>query len=589
MLPEPARIGRSFDYVVPEGMAGALRVGSMVRVALAGRPVGGWVLDCDVTPPPGVTPRPIRTITGYGPPAEVIDLCRWAAHRWTGRLATFLGTAGPHRAVPSLPEPSPPTSSPAATSQSAHDPLAEAVRWSLRHAVATLRLPPAGDQGALVEAALAGRAADGPGLVVVPTQADVVRITRRLRQFGLNAVPFDRSWPAAAAGGCTVVGTRAAAFSPQPDLGVVIVLDEHDESLQGEGSPSWHAREVLVERSHRLGIPLLLVSPTPSQEALNLGPLIELPRSVERAGWARLEVIDLRAEDPRAGLFPERIVAAARAAERPVFVLNRTGRSRLSVCRNCGATAACERCEAAATRLEEHTFTCPRCDSVRPEVCLACRGTAFANLRVGVTRVAEEAAALLGVTVHEASGAAGTGTRLPDRGPVVGTEAVLHRAGSADLVVFLDIDQELLAPRYRAADQTLALLARGARLVGSRSGGGGRIIVASRIPDHVVLRSVALAQPGLAAAAETERRAMLGYPPFGSVAEVAGAAAPAYIERLRQVLDDEAGSPPEVQVINPADGRWLVRAADAERLCGVLAEVERPPGRLRLRVDPMRL
>jgi primosomal protein N' (replication factor Y) len=42
-------------------------------------------------------------------------------------------------------------------------------------------------------------------------------------------------------------------------------------------------------------------------------------------------------------------------------------------------------------------------------------------------------------------------------------------------------------------------------------------------------------------------------------------------------------------VINPADGRWLVRAADAERLCGVLAEVERPPGRLRLRVDPMRL
>ena len=386
-----------------------------------------------------------------------------------------------------------------------------------------------------------------------------------------------------------MVGTCAEAFSPQPDLGVVIVLDEHDESLQEEGSPSWHAREVLVERSHRLGIPLLLVSPTPSQEALNLGPLIELPRSVERAGWARLEVIDLRAEDPRAGLFPERIVAAARAAERPVFVLNRTGRSRLSVCRNCGATAACERCEAAAIRLEEHTFTCPRCDSVRPEVCLACRGTAFANLRVGVTRVAEEAAALLGVTVHEASGAAGTGTRLPDRGPVVGTEAVLHRAGSADLVVFLDIDQELLAPRYRAADQALALLARGARLVGSRSGGGGRIIVASRIPDHVVLRSVALAQPGLAAAAETERRAMLGYPPFGSVAEVAGAAATAYIERLRQVLDDEAGSPPEVQVINPADGRWLVRAADAERLCGVLAEVERPPGRLRLRVDPMRL
>ena len=67
VLPEPARIGRAFDYSVPDAIVGPVEVGSMVRVALAGRPVGGWILECDVTPPAGVSPQPIRKITGHGP------------------------------------------------------------------------------------------------------------------------------------------------------------------------------------------------------------------------------------------------------------------------------------------------------------------------------------------------------------------------------------------------------------------------------------------------------------------------------------------------------------------------------------------
>ena len=136
-----------------------------------------------------------------------------------------------------------------------------------------------------------------------------------------------------------------------------------------------------------------MISPVPSQEAVALGPVLSLSRSAERAGWPPIDLIDLRAEDPRGGLFHPRIIAAARAAHRPVFVLNRTGRSRLSICRNCSATATCERCDAAVSRLKTGIFTCPRCAHERPEVCLACRGTAFANLRLGVSRVVEEASA----------------------------------------------------------------------------------------------------------------------------------------------------------------------------------------------------
>ncbi len=580
VLPEPARIGRAFDYTVPDSMAGPLDVGSMVRVALAGRPVGGWVIDCDVTPPEGVTPQPIRKITGHGPPAEVIDLCRWAAQRWAGRLATFLTTASPDRAVRALPEPVPSAAPPAVPD----DEIAEAVAAALEHPVATLRLAPAVDPLGAVMAALSLRWNAGPGLVIVPEHAQAARLTRALRRAGVPAVPHDRAWAAAKAGGSTVVGTRTAAFSPQRDLGVVIIVDEHDESLQEEGSPSWHAREVLVERCARLGIPLLLLSAVPSQEAVALGPVLSLSRSSERSGWPPIDLIDLRAEDPRVGLFPQRIVAAARAAQRPVFVLNRTGRSKLSICRNCSVTATCERCDAAVGRLAPHVFTCPRCAHERPEVCLACRGTAFANLRLGVSRVVEEASALLGVDVAEATATTGGRDELPSRGPVVGTEAVLHRAGSADLVVFLDFDQELLAPRYRAAEQALALLARAARLVGPRDG-GGRVIVPTREPEHPVLRAAVLADPDRAVAAERSRRQMLAYPPFGAVAEIAGQAAPAYVERLSPLLDGAD----DAQLLNPEDGRWLLRAANHHQLSRLLAQVERPAGRLRLRVDPLRL
>lgn len=585
MLPEPARIGRAFDYVVPDSMDGPLRVGSMVRIILAGRPVGGWVLDCDVTPPEGITPQPIRKITGYGPPAEVIELCRWAAHRWSGRLATFLGTASPDRAVRALPE-VPAARAPVSSADSNPDAHADAVVEGLRHPVATLRLPPAVDPVPAIIAALHARSDHGSGLIVVPTLADVARITLELRRAGIHAVRLDRAWAAAAAGGVTVVGTRAAAFSPQPDVGLAVVIDEHDESLQEEGSPSWHAREVLVERCRRRAAPLLMVSPAPSQEAMALGPIVTVSRSAERAGWPPLDVLDLRSADPRSGLFPERVVAAARAADRPVFVLNRTGRSRLSVCRNCGSTASCERCDAAAIRQQDHGFTCPRCAAVRPEVCLSCRGTSFANLRMGVTRVAEEAEALLGVPVAEAAGSTGGRDRLPTAGPLVGTEAVLHRAGTADLVVFLDFDQELLAPRYRASEQALALLARGARLVGTRAA-GGRIIVPTRMPDHVVLRAAVMADPALASDQERKVRAMLGNPPSGAIAEVAGQAAPAYVERLRRVI--ESDEMPRARVLNPTDDLWLVRADDVAILSDLLSLVERPPGRLRLRLNPNRL
>jgi primosomal protein N' (replication factor Y) len=211
-------------------------------------------------------------------------------------------------------------------------------------------------------------------------------------------------------------------------------------------------------------------------------------------------------------------------------------------------------------------------------VCLACGGSAFKNLRPGVSRVREELEALAREPVAEVS--ADTEPIEGDARIVVGTEAVLHRLDTADVVAFLDLDQELLAPRYRAAEEAFGLLARAARLVGGRRS-RGRLLLQTRLPGHEVCQAALLGDPERVAVAERERRRRLGYPPFGALVAVSGAAAGAFVERL--------GQPTGVEVLGPSGDQWLLRADDRERLLDAVAATPRPTGRVRIAVDPLRI
>jgi primosomal protein N' (replication factor Y) len=161
----------------------------------------------------------------------------------------------------------------------------------------------------------------------------------------------------------------------------------------------------------------------------------------------------------------------------------------------------------------------------------------------------------------------------------VGTEAALHRVARADAVAFLDIDQELLAPRERAREQALALVARAARLVRGREQ-HGRLLLQTRRTEDVVLQAALHADPDRVREAEEQVRRALGLAPFRAVALVSGEAAAAFVEAL--------GRPLGVDVEAGAGGVWRVRADTHEVLCDGLAAVDRPPGRLRVEVDPLR-
>lgn len=586
VLPKVAALEHGFDYLVPERWKGEAGLGAMVRVALQGRRVDGWVVEEDSTPPPGVALRPLLRVRGRGPDPEMVALARWGAWRWAGPLSRFLTAASPDRMVPpGMGPPGTGAGSAAPGTAAPRDPMAEEALGLER---AVVRLAPAADPWPIVAAAARrSRERGGSALVLCPGERQAEALAGRLSSDGFAVALAPSGWAAAAAGGRVVLGTRKAAWAPAPRLAATVVLDAHDRSLEEESAPTWDAWVVAAERARRAGVPCALVSACPTVEQLAWGRLVVPSRRAERAGWAPLWVLDRRGEDPRSGLFSSRLVALLREAGpgsgRVLCVLNRTGRATLLACAACGELYRCERCGQALARVSGQEARCRRCGLARPAVCASCGSVRQRVLRPGVSRVREELEALAGQPVEEVTAA--TAAREGPLGPlVVGTEALLHRVDGARAVVFLDFDQEMLAGRLRAGEESLALLARASRLVGDRDA-GGRLVVQTRVPGHPVLLSVLHADPGRLAETETSTRQALRMAPPTALALAGGAGAPAFVEELRARKEVEALGP----TTGPGGPAYLLRAPSHRALCDALAATPRPKEALRLDVDPRRV
>ena len=569
VLPDVVGIDRAFDYVVPtsweaDGRAERIVVGSMVRIPLAGRRVDGWVTAIEVEPESGVRLVELVKLRGMGPSPELLDLAGWAAWRWAGRRVAFLRAASPERMVA------------AAAKRRPRDPVPAGPRDvfddAFDHGVATVRVAP-DDDGLGVALAACRR---GDALILTADTSRARHLAVALRRAGVSVALAPDEW-AAAAGGATVVGTRSAAWMPMPDLAAVVVIDEHDERFKEERTPAWHAREVALERARRAGVPAVMTSAVPSLEALRAGPLLRRDRSIERDDWPIVDVLDRRNEDPtKSGPFAADLRRHIDGDRRVVCVLNRTGRARLLACAACGELVRSDD-GGQIMRLVDDELVSADGSERRPVICTVCGSTALKTLRMGVERAREELEAFLGEPVDEITAAS---EQRPQRRVAIGTEAVLHRVDRADVVVFLDFDQELLAVRQRAAEQAMAMISQAARLVGGR-GSGGRVVVQTRQPEHEVILAAGRGDPALVAVAERDRRRPLRLPPYGAQVSISGEGAAALI--------DSFGTVDGVQVRGPLDGRWLLRAESHNPILDRLAEIERPAARVRIDVDPLRV
>ncbi len=570
VVPDVTGLDKTFDYIVPDEFADVV-VGSRVRVPLHGRRVGAWVV-ADVSDAPAVAGlKSIVKSSGLGPDEEVLGLCEWAAWRWGAkRLRPFLVTASPQVVVnrPATPR----------RTKVLAEPSSPATTSIIADGGGVLRLPPTVDQLPAVLSA----AKHGPTLVVCPSVEGARVIAHRLDRAGVSVALMPDDWAKARGGVDVVIGGRAAAFAPCPDLSVAMVLDEHDEALQEERSPSWHARDVLIERAHRRGAVFVAVSPAPTVVVSEGHRVIAPERERERAAWPAIEVVDRHEVEPwkRSLVSSELIAELHEHSRRVVCVVNSKGQARLLACRSCRALVRCEECGGPMAEEEEGRLDCRSCGRTRPRVCAECSSSALARVRPGTGRLRFELEEAAHRPVMEVTGATPEGFDDRAADVFVGTEAVLHRVRRVDTVVFLDFDSELLAPRYRANEQALALVVRAARLVGPRSG-GGKIVVQTALPDHPVVRAVADVDLTAFATSERQRRLDMSLPPFGALAVAEG---PGSDEFARLVgLNDG------VRTSRSGDVH-LLRAADVETLADACAATPWPPqAKIRLVVDPPRL
>jgi primosomal protein N' (replication factor Y) len=550
-----------------------------VRVPLHGRRVRGWVLDADVAQPEASDLRDVLAVSSAGPPADVVALCRWAAWRWAGPVTTFLRAATAPNVVPI-------------------DDVVDVEAAVYPGAPLTGRelevVAPRGDVRVLL-------APEGSTLVIDPSPSRAAALAARWEAEGREVLRLGSEhadaartahWARARAGACVAIGGRSAVWAPVPDLAAVVVLDEGDEALEDERAPTWNARDVAFERAARVGAAVRVLTPAPSVDAV---VTVGVPVSVPPVRtWPRVEVVDQRDEQPGLGLLSAPLADALRQTigrgARAVCVLNRRGRARLLACRTCHELARCELCGATVEQRDAPDFAglvCLRCATARPLVCLHCHGATFRAVRPGITRVRDDLAALLPRT--EVASVDTATEAVPDAPVLIGTEAVLHRVpGAVGLVAYLELDQELLAPRARAAEQALWLLVRGARSLDH----DGRLLLQTRLPEHEVVTAARRSDPMLVVDQETLRREASGFPPFGGVAELSGAS-DAVVAACAAAGD--AG----VTVLGPtAEGpsgsrSALLRAPTVAALCDALAspgvDAARAKGRLRIDVDPRRV
>ena len=573
VVPDVTGVDKIFDYLVPEALAETVRVGVRVRVPLHGRNVAGWVVEIG-EPSAGLEVKKIKSVIkvlGLGATAEIVDLAVWATKRWAGRMRSFISTAAPETLINNVP-------SPRYMPRAVH--YASDTFDKVRDfGGGLITVAPLSNLAPFISAV----ACDGPTIVVMPTQHRVKLLAAALRANNFSVAQWPQDWALAYGGVDVVIGTRSAVWAPVEKFSNMVVVDEHDDLLQEERSPTWHARDVAIERSSRVGARCILLSPIASLSARKWAGD---RRVVDSQGqWPEVLIVDRNNDEQwsRSLISSELIAELRDKSRRVVCVLNSKGRARLTACGSCRNILRCEKCDAALNQTDKTTLDCPRCGESRPVICQVCGSSSCAVLKPGVARLREELEAAANRSVFEVTAATET---VNERCNVfVGTEAVLHRVQNADTVVFLDIDSELLAPRYRANEIVATLVVHAARLVG-RSTQNPRILLQTHTPDNAFLIGLKIGDLSQYFVSDEARRSLLKFPPFGSIAQVSGKGTKAFLDSLNESLEFSA----VVQTMNKDTENGLIRAENWQQLSDVLLSAKRPAkSRLTFHVDPPRV
>ncbi|MSO91902.1 MAG: primosomal protein N' [Rhodospirillales bacterium] len=559
-----------------------------------------------------VTPARARVlaIAAEGPPRAAIELAREAAAGPS--VVRGLVTMGALLPVTLAVEPAPPlpdADTPGPTLSPEQAAAAQALEARVQaggFSVTVLDgVPGAGKTEIYFQAIARALGAGRQALVLLPEIALSVQWLQRFRErFGApptvwhsNLTQAERraNWRAVALGRArVVVGARSALFLPFPDLGLLVVDEEHDAAFKQEEGVVYNARDMAVVRAQLGRIPIALVSATPSLETvINVRAgryqALHLPDRHLRARMPEISIVDMRQDRLPAGRWLAPALARTlketlAAGQQAMLFLNRRGYAPLTLCRACGHRLRCPQCTA---WLVEHRrqarLQCHHCGYAAglPELCPGC-GVAgrFAACGPGVERLAEEAVALLpGVrhviaasdTVETPRAAEELVRRIEDHeiDLVIGTQIVAkgYHFPLLTLVGVVDADLGLSGGDLRAAERTYQLLYQVAGRAG-RADQPGRVLLQTYMPEHPVMKALASGDRERFLDAEADARRQAGMPPFGRlVALIVSGTHEAEVDNAARVLARAAPRTSGIEVFGPAPAPLaLLRGRHRRRL-----------------------
>ncbi|HRB11812.1 MAG TPA: primosomal protein N' [Vicinamibacteria bacterium] len=359
-----------------------------------------------------------------------------------------------------------------------------------------------------------------------------------------EGVRHDEWWRARRGEARVVVGARSAVFAPLPNLGLIVVDEEHDSAYKQEDAPRYHGRDVAVYRARLEKAVILLGSATPSMES-RLNAIKEryawlrLRSRVGPMGLARVHIIDRKKQKvPTAILTAPLVEAIAERLsrkEQTVLLLNRRGYATSLVCRECGASAQCPHCSVAfVLHRRGEQAQCHYCGLIKitPTRCSMCRGDYLRLQGYGTQRVAE----VLLSTFPEAIVDRIDRDIAARRGAVegvlhkfekhetdilIGTQMIAkgHDFPKVTLVGVIDADVGLGLPDFRSAERTFALLTQVAGRAG-RADLPGEVLLQTHNPKHYAIEYAQNQDYDAFFDREMEFRRTMGYPPHDAMVNI---------------------------------------------------------------------